>query len=85
MNRLAVETPFRPVPRALQFPTSARQHSVPTRKSFDDAGAALSEPEVSELAVGRSARGASGPCQRRARGAPAEGHFAAAAYAGRRY
>ena len=51
MNGLAVETPFRPVPRALQFPTSARQHSVPTRKSFDDAGAALSEPEVSELAV----------------------------------
>jgi len=51
MTRLAVETPFRPAPRTLQFSTSARPHSAPARKSFDDAGAALSEAEVSELAV----------------------------------
>jgi len=51
MNRLAVETPFRPVSRALQFSTSARPYSAPARKSFDDAGAGLSEAEVSELAV----------------------------------
>jgi hypothetical protein len=51
MNRLAVETPFRTAPRTLQFSTSARPYSAPARKSFDDAGAALSEAEVSELAV----------------------------------
>ena len=51
MNRLAVETPFRPVSRALQFSTSARPYSAPARKSFDDAGAGLSEAEVSELVV----------------------------------
>ena len=51
MTRLAVETPFRPAPRTLQFSTSARPYSAPARKSFDDASAALSEAEVSELAV----------------------------------
>jgi hypothetical protein len=51
MTRLAVETPFRTAPRTLQFSTSARPYSAPARKSFDDAGAALSEAEVSELAV----------------------------------
>ena len=44
MTSVTFATPFRTAPRASQY-------SAPTRPSFDDAGAALSEAEASELAV----------------------------------
>ena len=44
MTSVTFATPFRTAPRALQY-------SAPPRPSFDDAGAALSEAEASELAV----------------------------------
>ncbi len=44
MTSVTFATPFRAAPRASQY-------SAPTRPSFDDAGAALSEAEASELAV----------------------------------
>jgi hypothetical protein len=44
MTSVTFATPLRTAPRALQY-------SAPPRPSFDDAGAALSEAEASELAV----------------------------------